>query len=344
MLMGVKHCHDNGVVHRDLKPENFLLVDNTTDAPLKITDFGLSYLVKSPDEIITEACGSAYYIAPEIFKKRYTKSVDAWALGVILFLLLSGTVPFGYNAETESEVYKAIQRDPLVLGKQWNSITPAARELVCGLLEKDPYKRYTIEQAIAHPWVTGDAAADVPIDKSLIQSMCEFNLRNRFKKEALKLVASTLSAADVQSLRAQFEKIDNDGSGFITFAEMAQTLQESGMSRADIDALMKRLDQDGDGRISWPEFLEALVDQQLVYHQNNIWWAFCEYDKDGDGKITADELSRVMKDESPDKIRRWMAEFDANNDGHIDYEEFMKMLLPKSLLKNGIKFVPNQDA
>lgn len=73
MLLGVKHCHDHGVVHRDLKPENFLLESKDPNARLLLSDFGLSSYIPTPDHVITDACGSAYYIAPEVFTRRYTK-------------------------------------------------------------------------------------------------------------------------------------------------------------------------------------------------------------------------------------------------------------------------------
>ena len=76
---------------------------------------GLSCGIKHPDQIITEACGSAYYIAPEVFTRRFTKACDVWSLGVILYLLLGGTVPFGFDAEEEAEVYKSIQEDEMLM-------------------------------------------------------------------------------------------------------------------------------------------------------------------------------------------------------------------------------------
>lgn len=126
MAAAIQHCHKNHVVHRDLKPENFLFASDSEDAELKLTDFGLSHYIETMDSVIhdvrhqectllsphvqaftlprethththTQACGSAYYIAPEVFTRHYTRSADVWSLGVILYLLLSGTVPFGYD-------------------------------------------------------------------------------------------------------------------------------------------------------------------------------------------------------------------------------------------------------
>ena len=113
-----------------------------------------------------------------------------WSLGVILFLFLSGTVPFGANAATEADVYKAIQREELSLASpSWQRISAAARELVSGLLEKDPAKRYTLEQALAHPWVRGEAAPATPLAAGLLSSLLAFNARNKFRKMAMELVS-----------------------------------------------------------------------------------------------------------------------------------------------------------
>lgn len=144
MAAAIQHCHKNHVVHRDLKPENFLFASDSEDAELKLTDFGLSHYIETMDSVIhdvrhqectpypypmckhspfhvnthTQACGSAYYIAPEVFTRHYTRSADVWSLGVILYLLLSGTVPFGYDVSppfTESLCAQRLITLPLPL-------------------------------------------------------------------------------------------------------------------------------------------------------------------------------------------------------------------------------------
>jgi calcium-dependent protein kinase len=248
---GLAHIHKQGVVHRDLKPENFLMEDASEGATVKITDFGLSDEIAEPDAELSDPCGSAFYIAPEVFKRKYTRAADVFSLGVNLFLFLSGTVPFGARAESEEMIYHAIQREPLRFGEEWQQISAAARELVGGLLEKDPTKRYTLEQALAHPWVHG--APDKPLDKSLLSSLLSFNARNKFKKIALRLVASNMTAAAVAQLRTEFMKIDVDNTGTITHKEMKQALEGmGGMGSVDPDALtalIKNVDIDGDGVI-----------------------------------------------------------------------------------------------
>lgn len=333
MCEAVRWCHEHHVAHRDIKPENFLLSDSSDAAELKLTDFGLSTFVASKDTVIRDACGSAYYIAPEVFQRRYTQACDLWSLGVVLYLLLSGTVPFGAEAEEEMQVYRAIQTEPLRLhGGQWRSISSAAQELVVGLLEKDASKRYTIEQVLSHPWVTGRAAPRAALDPGVVRSMAAFTNNNRFRKQALKLITSMLSAADVAKLRQQFVAIDTDGTGTITRDELADALHVLGLdSSTDPNALFAQLDADGDGVISYEEFLVATAERQLVHHQTHMWWVFCQYDKDGDGTITVQELRDALKGEPEATVQDFIAEYDNDNDGTINYEEFMRMLLPKDL-------------
>ncbi|XP_061207305.1 serine/threonine-protein kinase H1-like isoform X2 [Neopsephotus bourkii] len=96
VLDGVKYLHMLGITHRDLKPENLLYYHPGTDSKIMITDFGLASAQKKGDDcLMKNTCGTLEYIAAEILvRKPYTNSVDMWALGVISYILLSGTMPF----------------------------------------------------------------------------------------------------------------------------------------------------------------------------------------------------------------------------------------------------------
>ena len=85
---------------------------------------------------------------------------------------------------------------------------------------------------------------------------------------------------EVQKLRQTFHEIDSDHTGTISFVEMAEACKRLNI-QVDIDKLIQSMDEDGDGVINYDEFITATADRQLVHHQNNIWWAFCEYDTNG---------------------------------------------------------------
>ena len=107
----VHTCHAMGVMHRDIKPENFLLLSKDEDAPLKATDFGLSVFFKE-GEVLRDIVGSAYYIAPEVLKRRYGPEADIWSVGVMLYIFLAGVPPFWAGREVPALVYRSIVRNP----------------------------------------------------------------------------------------------------------------------------------------------------------------------------------------------------------------------------------------
>lgn len=154
LIDGVDYCHRRGVCHRDLKPENLLVDENGT---LKITDFGVSSMKGgvSGSDLLYTACGTPYYCAPEIIngaEEGYSGvKIDAWSCGIILFLLLTGTLPF--QNEDMTKLYEQINRCKV----EYPSWMPAdARNLIAQLLEKDPDKRYSLENVKGHSWFLVD--------------------------------------------------------------------------------------------------------------------------------------------------------------------------------------------
>lgn len=118
---------------------------------IKIADFGLSKIVW--DNQTMTPCGTVGYTAPEIVKdERYSKSVDMWALGCVLYTLLCGFPPF-YDESIEVLTEKVAKGSFTFLSPWWDDISKSAQDLIAHLLEVDPEKRYTITEFLAHPWI-----------------------------------------------------------------------------------------------------------------------------------------------------------------------------------------------
>ena len=144
---------------------------------IKIADFGLSKVVW--DTVTQTPCGTVGYTAPEIVKdERYSKSVDMWALGCVLYTLLCGFPPF-YDESIQVLTEKVARGQYTFLSPWWDDISKSAQDLVSHLLTVDPDKRYTIKQFLNHPWIRESAeptqaAADAPpLATPLVQRMKE---------------------------------------------------------------------------------------------------------------------------------------------------------------------------
>ncbi|XP_047431227.1 calcium/calmodulin-dependent protein kinase type 1D [Mugil cephalus] len=166
VLDAVNYLHKMGIVHRDLKPENLLYFNPQDESKIMISDFGLSKMEGSGD-VMSTACGTPGYVAPEVLaQKPYSKAVDCWSIGVIAYILLCGYPPF-YD-ENDSKLFEQILKADYEFDTPyWDDISDSAKDFIGSLMEKDPAKRFTCEQALRHPWIAGDTALCKNIHESV---------------------------------------------------------------------------------------------------------------------------------------------------------------------------------
>ncbi|KAJ4840037.1 Calcium-dependent protein kinase 17 [Turnera subulata] len=326
----VHTCHSMGVIHRDLKPENFLLLNKEENSPLKATDFGLSVFYK-PGEVFKDIVGSAYYIAPEVLKRRYGPEADIWSVGVMLYILLCGVPPFW--AESEHGIFNAILRGHVdFTSDPWPQISPQAKDLVRKMLNSDPKQRLTAAQVLSHPWIKEDGEApDTPLDNAVLSRLKQFKAMNQFKKVALRVIAGCLSEEEIMGLKEMFKGIDTDGSGTITLEELKQGLAKQGtrLSEYEVKQLMEAADADGNGTIDYDEFITATMHMNRMDREDHLYTAFQHFDKDNSGYITTEELEQALRDygmHDGRDIKEIISEVDTDNDGRINYDEFVAMM------------------
>ncbi|WVY90685.1 hypothetical protein V8G54_036199 [Vigna mungo] len=326
----VHTCHSMGVIHRDLKPENFLLASKEENAPLKATDFGLSVFYKQ-GELFKDIVGSAYYIAPEVLKRKYGPEVDIWSIGVMLYILLSGVPPFW--AESENGIFKAILRGHIdFTSDPWPSISPAAKDLVRKMLNSDPRQRLTAYEVLNHPWIKEDGEApDKPLDNAVLNRLKQFRAMNEFKKVALRVIAGCLSEEEIMGLKQMFKGMDTDNSGTITIEELKQGLAKQGtkLTEQEVKQLMEAADADGNGTIDYDEFITATMHMNRMNKEDHLYTAFQYFDKDNSGYITIEELEQALIEfnmHDGRDIKDIISEIDADNDGRINYDEFAAMM------------------
>lgn len=158
LLTTVAYLHKCGIIHRDLKPENILLTDRTMDANIKITDFGLSCIC-GMDELVTQPCGTLAYVAPEVLTlKGYNHKVDVWSVGVIMFLLLRGRLPFPVGRAGIASKSATLYRQLTFEGPVWDNVCSSAKDLLRKMLQPLPEKRISAQEALQHLWIKNPTA------------------------------------------------------------------------------------------------------------------------------------------------------------------------------------------
>ena len=145
--------HEYGVVHRDLKPENILMTDNSSNADIRLVDFGLGKII-GPGEMCTDPFGTFSYVAPEVLKEKpYSFKVDLFAIGIIAYLLVAGFLPFDHET-SEKEIARQTVYEPTPFPTSvWKNISNEARAFVDNLLQKNPEKRMGIQEVLQHKWL-----------------------------------------------------------------------------------------------------------------------------------------------------------------------------------------------
>ncbi|XP_020713770.1 phosphorylase b kinase gamma catalytic chain, skeletal muscle/heart isoform isoform X4 [Ceratitis capitata] len=169
---GVEYIHAKNIVHRDLKPENILLDENHN---VKITDFGFARQLKG-DEKLTDLCGTPGYLAPETLKCNmfegspgYSKEVDIWACGVIMFTLLVGCPPFWHRKQMVM-LRNIMEGKYSFTSPEWADISEDPKDLIRKCLVVDPSKRITVKEVLKHPFFN-----------QMLRKQSRFNARKKFQ-------------------------------------------------------------------------------------------------------------------------------------------------------------------
>jgi calcium/calmodulin-dependent protein kinase I len=182
VIEAVSYLHALGIVHRDLKPENLLyMCPEDDDAPIKIIDFGLSRPDIGPGSIMKTKVGTPYYVAPEVLQRKYTASCDIWSIGVITYILLCGYPPF--YGENDANLFEQIKKAEYEFdAPYWDEISDSAKDFISHLMEKSPIKRYTCEECLDHPWISGGMASTKDITGHVTANMRKHLAKQKWKQ------------------------------------------------------------------------------------------------------------------------------------------------------------------
>lgn len=269
LMSALQSLHAYNILHLDIKPENILFSSKAKDAKIVVTDFGLARMINgktNPLETGTSMAGTVGYIAPEVISSHtYTAAADVFSAGVILFILLVGYPPF--QGDSEVEILLKIARGDFQFNREdWAHVSASAMELVARMLEVRADDRITVDDVLAHPWLTDATTSDRELAKTM-ERLQRFNFDR--KSENMATFMSTMlcdsneadykTLADTKTIDVMIRQLSPEGRDRIPLQKAHILAKGLGLSPfIDEKSFVSFLDQDQDGFINAQDFCDGV--------------------------------------------------------------------------------------
>merc|ERR1712003_396554 len=298
------------------------------DANIVLIDFGDAARVED-HEIYSEFVGTIYYLPPEITRHRHgweLKKSDMWTIGVIAYVLVTGKPPF-FGKDNKQILTR------IMTGKySWPSevkVSRVCKHFVRSLLQLDCHKRYTPEQALQHPFLTGQASEE-SLGSKYLQNIGDFYSGNVLKKMIVNNMIVDMGREEKKILIRAFREIDLDRNGYIERDEIIVYLRQCGRTADEAMnmalEMMKVMDPNATGLISLQDFVRAKTVAKLQLDEDKMIKEQFEHLTKGQKSLKSDDFRSWMKENdarlTDHQLDSIMNHIDANEDGVIDYEEF----------------------
>ena len=347
VLQAVRYCHKMRIVHRDIKPENIMIMGRESNGLLrvKLIDFGTAKLFlegKKQKAFV----GSSYYIAPEVIRGKYDEACDLWSIGVIMYIMLTGTPPF--NGDDDDDILRAVSSGEYDTNlPTYTKLSNNAKDLITKLLTFNPSDRITAEQALSHPWFKTSEFATISrvntinpnLAKKMMNNLEYYKSDNIIKCAVLAyLVHQNTNSKECMNAAFLFNEIDLNKDGKLEKNELENALlkysdlnEEQVKKRSNV--IFMNIDTDNNGFIESEEFIRAVINPSMFMNENYLMAAFNYFDNDKNGTISVNEVedkfyqsAKNQNEKTKLELRKMFDQIDANKDGEISFNEFSSMI------------------
>jgi len=254
--------------------------------------------------------------------------------------MLCGKPPFWGNY---TEQLKRMKRETYPMSDStWQAVSKEAKDLIRGLLKNNPRDRLSLDSVLKHPWLRSAACSmDTMIGRQVLSNMKQFSNTSQFFSLCVASVARQLDHRSLRDVHRVFCEMDSNGDGVLELHEVKSGFEKifgKGSEQVrDVERMFERLDLDGSGTIDYTEFCAAGIGERLSTEEHVLWAAFKAFDvHDDDGRITRDEIKQVLVRADVNKFwttqicdelsNELFARYDQNDDGSIDFDEFVKLM------------------
>ena len=340
LLSAISYCHKFNIIHSDLKPENIMLdycckTKNKKLFKVKIIDWGDAKFNDSKHKI-NKLTGTSFYLAPEVIKLDYNEKCDIWSLGIILFNMIFGYMPFDGNSD--EEIFDNIEKGELVIPKEDYSLSSdKVILLIKQMLTYDANKRPSAEDCLKFDWFTEDKNEErkqslVEIKKDALENMANIKKGQRLQQATSSFIVNQLmSSEEKEELYNLFSSLDKNGDGVLDYNEIYDCYKLAYgdiKSKEEVDKIIEAIDLNEDGLIDYDEFLSAAINKKKIFNEQNLEKAFNAFDKNGNKRISITELKDIFKTNKKNEFL--IADLIEKGENQISYEDFKKMMISSS--------------
>ena len=330
LLKALSFIHSKNIIHRDIKPENILFSNKKNYSSLKLIDFGLATFSKQDHKSV----GTPFYMSPETIEGNSCVLSDIWSVGVIVYQMLTGKLPFETDEKNSNEeLYKKIKNDDY--NKEYLDdidCSEEAKDFIDKSLQKDISLRLTTQEALNHPWIHKFCEKKNETDlvnNDSIKILLEFARKTPLQKEIYYFIAKVSNENDIATLKKFFNQFDINNMGSLTYEEIKEGFQRNGLEIEEdiLEEIFEGLDFHKVGKINYSNFLSAMVSSHNYQKDEKLESVFNLLKENETQYITFESLLNAMKalnlNINEEEIKKCFKEYH----NEIDLEYFKKLIV-----------------
>jgi calcium-dependent protein kinase len=332
LLKALSFIHSKNIIHRDIKPENILFSNKKNYSSLKLIDFGLATFSKQDHKSV----GTPFYMSPETIEGNSCVQSDIWSVGVIVYQMLTGKLPFESDEKYSNEdLYKKIKNDEY--NKEYLAdidCSEEAKDFIDKSLQKDVSLRLNTQEALNHPWIHKFCEKKIETDmvnNDSIKILLEFARKTPLQKEIYYFIAKVSNENDISTLKKFFNQFDIHNMGSLTYEEIKEGFQRNGLEIEEdiLEEIFEGLDFHKVGKINYSNFLSAMISSNNYEKNEKLESVFNLLKENETHKnyITFESLLNAVKalnlNINEEEIKNCFKEYH----NEIDLEYFKKLIL-----------------
>ena len=331
LLKALAFIHSKNIIHRDIKPENVLFSNKRNYSSLKLIDFGLATFSQQDNKSV----GTPFYMAPETIDGHSTFESDLWSVGVIVYQMITGILPFQISDKDNQALYHKIKNDDYnrdILDEI--ECSDEVKDFIYKSLQKEVKMRLTIQDALNHPWVQKFCIKNIDttfLNHETIRLFLDFSRKSQLQKEIYYFIAKASNETDIDKFTSFFNQLDSQNMGSLTIEDIKEGFEKNDIKIENrvLQQIFNGLNFHMAGKINYSEFLSAMVSAKNFPKEEKLISVFNLLIENEQNKnyITFESLMNAIKalnlNINEEEIKLCFKEFD----DEINFEYFKKLIL-----------------